>query len=90
MAAILIGCALLGVVFLGLHELRARGVFSETRAAQPLGLFRSTRAGILAMVGLVAVVVLVWLLVPAFEGFHIGHDVWTDHECLSRIVQWCK
>ena len=33
---------------------------------------------------------LLWLLGPAFGGYHIGYNVATDTRCLSRIVQWCK
>jgi hypothetical protein len=35
-------------------------------------------------------ILLIWLVLPATQGFHIGYNTWTDHECLTRLIQWCK
>jgi hypothetical protein len=42
-----------------------------------------------SVVVLVAFLVL-WLFIPAVEGFHVGYNAATDHECLTRVIQWCK
>ena len=52
----------------------------------PLGRLISVRGAALV----VAVMFIAWLLTPAITGYHAGHDLWTDHECLSRIIQWCR
>lgn len=37
-----------------------------------------------------ALLLAVWLLLPAVQGFHVGYNSATDHECVSRILQWCR
>ncbi|HET9721125.1 MAG TPA: hypothetical protein VFP55_13675 [Solirubrobacteraceae bacterium] len=42
------------------------------------------------LAGLVLLVVVLYIAAPAFNGYHVGYNVMTDHECLSRVVQWCR
>lgn len=42
------------------------------------------------IVALVLVGVLIWLMLPAFAGYHVGYNAATDHECLIRLIQWCR
>lgn len=38
----------------------------------------------------VAAWVLVYLIAPAFSGYHIGFNSSTDNTCVSHVLQWCK
>ena len=36
-------------------------------------------------------ILLLWmLLVPVTGGYHIGFNPATDHQCVTRIIQWCR
>jgi hypothetical protein len=71
-------------------ELERAPAVTTCMETKPIGPLVPARAGVLIVLAILAVLAGAWLLAPAFSGFHIGHDVWTDHECLSRVVQWCR
>lgn len=33
---------------------------------------------------------LFWAGGPAVHGYHVGYNAATDHECMVRVVQWCR
>lgn len=49
-----------------------------------------TRAIVRLLAALMIVGFVLWLVIPALDGFHIGYNAMTDHECMNRILQWCK
>ena len=57
---------------------------------QPIGPLIPFRAGLLTLVLVIVVLLLAWFLAPAFPGYHIGHDVCTGHEWLSRVFQGAR
>jgi hypothetical protein len=44
----------------------------------------------LAVAFAIAIGILYVFLIPTTSGFHIGYSSATDHQCMSRVVQWCK
>lgn len=42
-------------------------------------------------IGITAVLLFVifCVLQPVLAGFHLGYNAATDHECISRVFQWC-
>ena len=48
--------------------------------------FRAGRATLI----LAGCLVVLYLLLPAFNGFHLGFNSATDNTCMTRVVQWCK
>ena len=57
---------------------------------QPIGPLIPFRAGLAILVLVIVVLLLAWFLAPAFPGYHIGHDVCTGHEWLSRVFQGAR
>jgi hypothetical protein len=51
---------------------------------------RALRNTLGVLAGVTLGVVIFWLIVPAVSGYHVGYNSATDHECLTRVVQWCK
>jgi hypothetical protein len=34
---------------------------------------------------------LFWVVgLPVIHGYHIGYNLATDHQCFSRVFDWCK
>jgi hypothetical protein len=60
-------------------------------ARESTGPLLSRRASISIILGAIGVLFLIWLVLPAFEGFHVGYNFASDHECLTRLgLQWCR
>jgi hypothetical protein len=48
------------------------------------------RQAVILTGGVAVLAIVLVLLLPAFAGYHVGYNSATDHECLTRLVQWCK
>ena len=52
--------------------------------------FSTRRTAVMTLVGIVLFVVGFYFLQPIADGYHVGYNSATDHECISRVVQWCR
>lgn len=86
------GGALAGMI--GLYRYERRGEDGPARAPAPEApRYEPSGTGVpwRTVFAVAAIVVLIWMAVPAFAGYHLGYNDATDHQCLTRVgVQWCK